>query len=82
MIFSARTLPGTAGPAGAVVARRVAARALVWPVMAALAALAARRGRRVFFFLEMICENGQTSLAPTRGYIRRQGTGRGPLMPL
>jgi hypothetical protein len=75
MIFSARTLLGTgAAAAGAppgaglvAVARRgaawrVAAWATVWPVMAALAALAARRGRRVvcFFFSEIICGKGQT----------------------
>ena len=64
MIFSARTLP-VAGPvvAGAVAARRVAAWAVVWPVIAALAAPAARRGRRVFFFFsEIICRKGQRAL--------------------
>lgn len=65
MIFSARTLPATgAVVAGAVAARRVAAWAGVWPVIAALATPAARRGRRVFFFFsEIIYGKGQTPLA-------------------
>jgi len=85
MIFSARTLPGTgADPAGAAAARRVATWAGVWPVIAVLAAPAARRGRRVvLFFAEIICGTGQTHLGLNWGYLRRRGTCQGPLwMPL
>ena len=66
MIFSARTLPATGAlVAGAAAARRVATWAAVWPVIAALAAPAARRGRRVFvfFFSEIIYRKGQPPLA-------------------
>lgn len=68
MIFSATTLPGTGLAAvGAVAARRVAAWTAVWPVIAAFAAAAVRRGRRVVFFSEIICQKRSDTVGAELG---------------